>query len=67
MEYTVRIGDVVGGTKVEVWETHKRSPEGTISIESGPFVAFAAQPHQIPQRVKELFEVLYPKKDKAAK
>lgn len=50
MEYKVTIEDVVGGTKVEI----------------GDLTAFAAQPHQIPQRVKDLFEVLYPKKEKKA-
>lgn len=52
MDYKVTVTDIMGGTKV------------VVNTESGTLEAFAAQPHQVPQRVKDLFEVLYPKKDK---
>ena len=52
MDYTVSVNEIVGGTKV------------VIKTEHGPLEAFAVQPQQVPQRVKDLFEVLYPKKEK---
>lgn len=57
MDYTVSVNEIMGGTKVVVT---KDKPEAN----DIPLEAFAAQPHQVPQRVKDLFEVIYPKKDK---
>jgi len=49
-EHVVVIEEVAGGIKLAI----------------GTMIAFAAQPHQIPQRVKDMFELLYPKKEKKA-
>ena len=49
-EHVVLIEEVTGGIKIAI----------------GKMTAFAAQQHQIPQRVKDLFEVLYPKPVKKA-
>jgi len=54
MEYTVKIEDVFGGTKIELI--------GAFQVRT--LTAFAARDRQVPQRVKDLFEVLYPKKEK---
>jgi hypothetical protein len=58
MRYTVNIDEVVGGFKIEI--------EDETEDETRDMMAFAALPHQVPQRVKDLFEILYPRKEKKA-
>jgi hypothetical protein len=55
MEYTVKVENVVGGYKIELVDSKEAKDN------FGALPAYAAQSHQIPQRVKNLFEVLYPK------
>jgi hypothetical protein len=50
VDYTVSVNEAMGGITI------------TLKTDKGDMNAVAASTHQVPERVENLFEVLYPKK-----